>query len=119
MPRETRDFFRAKWQHLVEALAVLASHQNPDGTPLHPDHGVCTSYSTIPTSAGVSLPDLPCKFIVLKNRSGVSITYKLSNGVELSLLNGQDERLPVCNASQVKLYDAGDNNLAVGWYAVV
>jgi hypothetical protein len=107
-------------RRVLQALAALASGQNPDGTPFHPDAGHGLGVRVIPTSAGVAFPDTPCKYMILKNNTGVPLqwAFTATPAIKYPLAINAQERVNVDNAAQIFTFDAGDNGVEFSSYVI-
>jgi hypothetical protein len=106
-------------RRFLGALAMLASGQNPDGTPFHPDSGTGVALEAVPTSGGARLSDAPCHYVMLKNQTGIALKWGFAAGEPLfTIEDGFDERVNVSNANQIYVFDAGDNGRTFRAYAI-
>lgn len=131
MPRPTREAMMSftdekggnefvELRRVLHALLSLVTGENPDGTPYHPDSGTPVALEVTPTLAGTPLPDAPCRYVVLKNQSGINVQYGFAaEEPAFTLLNNLDERVNVDNANKIFIFDADDSGATFKAYAIV
>jgi hypothetical protein len=121
MARITLDNFTFRsWRASIQLLAAMfATGKNRDGTPFHPDSGAAIGFAVTPTSGGVQLPDVACKYIILKNQTAIDLVFGFAAGVPLfTLTSGADERVNVENANAIFMFDATDSGKTFRGYAI-
>jgi hypothetical protein len=130
MPRATREYYVSHLtlssatadaaRRLLHAITTLATGVNPDGTPFHFDSGTPMLMEVVPDVDGERLPDLPCKYVVLKNQTGLQVQYGFAAGIpKFNLDNGLDERVNVDNANKLWIFDATASGQTFRAYAII